>query len=127
MNWLLFISGLAAAFCTIGHFAIGSKQFLKPMLKAPFDEVPKKVMHCVFHYISAYLVFSSIFLLALGLGFTFKGDGALLVKFIALNYAVFAVTQIIITLTSQIQNGIFKLFQWTFFVVIAAFTWLGAA
>ena len=68
MNWLVLISGLVAGFCTIGHFAIGSKQYLQPMLQATFDDVPKKVMHCVFHYVSVYLVLSTIFLLAVGLG-----------------------------------------------------------
>ncbi len=127
MNWLVFIAGLAGAFCTIGHFAIGSRDFLKPMLEASFDEIPKKVMHCVFHYISAFLILSSVALLASGLGFNFKGDTTLLIKFIAVHYAVFAVTQISIALTSKIKNGMFKLFQWTFFVVIAVLAWLGAS
>ena len=125
MNWFLFIAGLFAVFTTIGHFSIGSKRFLRPMLQASFDEIPKKVMHCVFHYVSVYLVFSSIVLLALGCGFYFKSDTSLLVKFIAIHYAVFAITQIIIALSSRIQNGIFKLFQWMFFILIAVFAWLG--
>ena len=127
MNWLVFIAGLASAFCTIGHFAIGSRDFLKPMLEAPFDEIPKKVMHCVFHYISAFLILSSVALLASGLGLNFKGETTLLIKFIAVHYAVFAVIQISIALTSKIKNGMFKLFQWTFFVVIAVLAWLGAS
>jgi hypothetical protein len=127
MNWLLFIAGLFGGFTTLGHFFIGGKNFLKPMLEASFDEVPKKVMHCVFHYVSAYLILSTIVLLAMGLGFHFKGDTTLLVKFIAIHYAVFAITQLIIALTSKIQKGIFKLFQWVFFVIIAVSAWLGVS
>ena len=127
MNWLIFISGLAAGFCTLGHFAIGSKQFLKPMLQADFDDVPKKVMHCVFHYISAYLILSTIALIAIGLGCRFHSDTALLVKFIAINYAVFAISQIVIAATSNIPNGVVKLFQWIFFVGIAIFAWIGVS
>ena len=41
MNILVFISGLFALFTVIGHFAVGIKSFLKPMLEANFDEVPK--------------------------------------------------------------------------------------
>ena len=59
MNWFIIIAGLVCAFTTIGHFSVGSRKFLKPMLKASFDPVPKKVMHCVFHYISAYLILST--------------------------------------------------------------------
>ena len=127
MNWLIFIGGLAAGFCMLGHFAIGSKAFLRPMLQAPFDDVPKKVMHCVFHYISAFLILSSIALITIGLGYNFGADSTLLVKFIAINFFIFAITQILIAATSTIPNGVIKLFQWIFFVVIGIFAWIGVS
>ena len=126
MNWPILISGLAAVFCTLGHFTVGRKQYLKPMLAASFDDVAKKVNHCVFHYVSAFLVLSAVCLVLIGTGFTFNTDTSLLVKFISIHYAVFAVTQIIIAATSGIQNAVFKLFQWTIFVFIAVFGWIGA-
>ena len=127
MNWPILISGIGAGFCTLGHFTVGSKQYLKPMLRASFDDLPKKINHCVFHYISAFLVLSSIFLLLIGTGYKFNADSTLLVKFIAIHYAVFAITQIIIAAASNIQNAIFKMFQWTFFAFVAVFAWIGAA
>jgi hypothetical protein len=127
MNWPIFISGLAAVFCTLGHFTVGSKQYLKPMLAASFDDVAKKVNHCVFHYVSVFLVLSAVCLVLVGAGFTFNTDTALLVKFIAIHYALFAATQIIIAATSGIRNAVFKMFQWTIFVFIAVFAWIGAA
>ena len=127
MNWMVFLAGLAAGFCTLGHFAIGSKSFLKPMLQAPFDDVPKKVMHCVFHYISIFLILSSLSLIVIGGGYRFDSGAALLVKFIAINYVVFAITQITIAATSNIPKGVIKLFQWIFFVVIAIFAWIGVS
>jgi hypothetical protein len=83
-------------------------------------------MHCLFHYVSAYLILSTIFLLAIGLGFKLGGGTSLLVKFIALNYAAFAIAQAILALASNIKNALFKLFQWMFWVLIALFAWLGA-
>jgi hypothetical protein len=127
MNWMILISGLAAGFVNVGHFTVGSKDFLKPMLQADFAEVPKKVMHCVFHYISIYVVLSFIVLITIGLGFSFGTADALLVKFIAINYFFFATTQIVIAATSNIPNGVIKLFQWIFFMVIAIFAWIGAS
>ena len=126
MNWLVLISGLIAAFCTVGHFAIGSKQYLQPMLQASFDDVAKKVMHCVFHYVSVYLVLSTAFLIAVGFGYKFNTDATRMVQFIAVHFALFAVTQLIIAATSKIQNAAFKMFQWIIFVVIAVLAWLGA-
>lgn len=125
MNVLLFISGLVAGFTTIGHFVIGSKSFLKPMLNASLDEIPKKVMHCVFHYVSVFLILSTIVLLLLGLGIRWGAASSLLVRFIAIHYAAFAAVQIAIALTAKIEKAIFKLFQWMFFIIIALLAWLG--
>ena len=127
MNWMILISGLAAGFVNLGHFTVGSRDFLKPMLQADFDEVPKKVMHGVFHYVSVDVVLSFIVLIAIGLGFSFGAADLLLVKFIAVNYFFFALTQIVIAVTSNIPGGIIKLFQWIFFMVIAIFAWIGAS
>lgn len=126
MNWLLIISGFIAAFCTVGHFVIGGQTFLKPMLKASFDEVSKKVMHCVFHFISIDFVLATIVLLAAGFGWTLGMDLKLLVKFIAIHFAFYALLQITMVLTSNIKEGLSKIFQWTIFILVAVFAWLGA-
>ncbi len=126
MNWFVTVAGVFSAFTVIGHFTMGSKEYLKPMLAAEFDQVPKKVMHSVFHYVSAFLILATLALLAVGLGYLADGSPSLLVRFIALNYAFFAVWQIAIAATSGIERWVFKLFQWVFFVIIAALAWLGA-
>ena len=101
MNTLLLVSGLFAAFATVGHFVIGSKQYLKPTLAAPGDPVAKKVMHAVFHYVSVDLVLSSILLLALGFGASLSTDVTFLVRFVALHYVLYAAVQVIIALASN--------------------------
>ena len=125
MNWPIFFAGVGAVLITMGHFTAGSKLYLKPMLQASFDDVPKKVNHCVFHYVSAYLVLSAVFLLLIGTGYHNQADASWLVKFISLNYGFFAVVQIVIAATSGIQNAIFKMFQWMLFVFVAVFAWVG--
>jgi hypothetical protein len=126
MNWLILISGLFALFAVIGHFTMGTKSFLKPMMDASFDIVPKKVMQSVFHYISVFLILSAVALLLTGFGFSFDLDSTLLIWFIALNYSIFAIVQIIIALTSGVPNGATKLFQWVFWIIIAVLAWVGA-
>ena len=125
MNWFIFIAGVIAAMATVGHFTVGRRDFLKPLLDAPIDDVPKKVMHCVFHYISVFLVMSTLALIAVGIGVKFKSGHTLLVDFIAIHYASFAVIQVVIALRSKIPKPVFKLFQWIFFSLIAIFAWLG--
>ena len=126
MNWFVIGAGIVALFTAVGHFLMGSKEYLSPMLNASFDLVPKKVMHSVFHYVSVFLVLSTVALLAIGFGIISDNQPSLLVRFIALNYAFFAVWQIVIASTAGIKNGVFKLFQWVFFAVIAILAWFGA-
>ncbi len=125
MNWYITIAGLIACATTVGHFAVGSKEFLRPMLAASIDPIPKKVMHCVFHYVSTYLVLSAVTLLLIGLNLWPGTGSAAVTNFIAVNYVVFAIWQIVLAITSDIPNGIFKLFQWIFFASIALFSFLG--
>ncbi len=127
MNWLVTISGIFAFFTVVGHFMVGSKAYLNPMLDASFDPVARKVMHCVFHYVSVFLILSAGTLLLIGTA-TWEFDGsAKLVQFIALNYAGFAVWQVILASTSGIPKGVFKLFQWVFFILISSFALIGVA
>jgi len=125
MNWPILIAGIGAVFITVGHFTAGSKMYLKPMLQATFDDVAKKVNHCVFHYVSVYLVVSAAFLLLIGIGYANSADNSWLVKLISINYGLFAVVQIVIAATSGIKNAIVKMFQWTLFVFVAVFAWIG--
>ncbi len=127
MNWLLTIAGVMAALAIVGHFTVGRKEFLKPLLDSDLDEVPKKVFHCVFHYVSAFQILSAAVLLHAGLNLcSCLGDTSLLVHFIGLNYAAFAVAQLAIALTSGIPRAPFKLFQWIFWAIIAVCACLGA-
>ncbi|UCD80705.1 MAG: hypothetical protein JSW26_04530 [Desulfobacterales bacterium] len=127
MNLTILLAGLVAGFITLGHFTVGRKRYLRPMLQAEFDAVARKVIHCVFHYISAFLVLSAIFLLFIGAGYHFQADTSLLVKFISINFGVFTVVQIVTAATSSIRNAIIRMFQWTLFAFVAVFAWVGVA
>jgi hypothetical protein len=126
MNYFIFISALIAFVAVIGHFTMGRKEYLKPVLDSDIDLVPKKVMQSIFHYMSVFMVLSTIILLA--------GSHRLcpmydyvhnMIRFIGIVYVFFAVTQFIIAATSGISGGILKMFQWLFWALIAAFSILG--
>ena len=95
------------------------------MLKAEFDSVPKKVMHSVFHFMSANLVLSTIVLLLAGLNVTFEKDPLSLVLFIAVYFVPYDVVSLIIAFTSGIKKApLIPL--WNVFALIAIFAVLGA-
>jgi len=126
MNYFIFISALITLVALIGHFTMGRKEYLRPVLRSEIDLVPKKVMQSVFHYMSVFLVLSAIILFAGSHHSCPLYDYVHnMVRFIAIVYAFFAVAQFTIGLTSGIPGGVFKLFQWVFWALIAVFAILG--
>lgn len=123
MNPLIVSAGFIALMTTAGHFTVGRKMYLKPLLKSEMEPVPKKVLHCVFHYVSTFLSLSTLALFVSA----FTKIGRLATVFIALNYALFAVWQLSLVKASGIERGMLKMFQWTFFVIISVLAFLGAA
>jgi hypothetical protein len=100
--------------------------YLDPMLSASFDKVAKKVMQSVFHYVSVFLITSSVVLLSIGLDVG-VGMNVVLVKFIAINYVLFALAEIYIASSIDIEGRFTKMFHWIFFLLIAVFAWLGVS
>jgi hypothetical protein len=126
MNYLILTSGVLATSATIGHFTLGKKNYIKPVMASGIDEIPKKVMECLFHYMSVFLIFTTVILLSISMGYNLIfNNGSDVVKFIAFFYAGLAVVQFIIGLTSSIKGGVFKLFQWVFWALIAVFALIG--
>jgi len=125
MNWYIFIAGLIAAAATVGHVSVGRKKFLKPMLETTLDPIPKKVMHCTYHYISTFSCLSALMLLTIGLNIWSGTGSTAIIYFITINFVVSAILQIVIAVSSDIPKGLFKLFHWVFFILIALFSFLG--
>lgn len=128
MNYYFLASGILGLVAVIGHFTMGKKEYLKPVLDSNIDDVPKAIMHGLFHYASVFMVLSTIVLI--GNAFNCTMDNCVInsntvVKFIALTYAGFGIVQIVIAVTSKVNKGIFKLFQWVFWLLIAALAFLG--
>ncbi len=128
MNYYFLASGILGAMALVGHFTIGRKDYLKPVLDSNLDEIPKKIMHGLFHYASVFMVLSTIVLIGNAIGCTLNDcviNSHATVKFIALTYAGFGIVQLLIAAVSKIEKGVFKLFQWVFWMLIAVLAIMG--
>jgi hypothetical protein len=126
MNYFIFVSAILALAAVIGHFTMGYKSYLKPVMDSDVDLVPKKVMQSIFHYVSVFLVLSTIILFAGSHHSCPLYDYVQnMIRFIGIVYAFFALSQFIIAISSGIPGGVFKLFQWVFWTLIAALAILG--
>ena len=127
MNYFILASGVVASLATIGHFALGNKVYVKPVMESDAPEIPKKVMLCAFHYMSVFMVLTVVILISFSMGnnliFVNSSD---ILKLIGFSYAGFAIVQILVAFTSSIKMAVFKMFQWIFWVLIAVFAFLGA-
>lgn len=118
MNILILIAGFLSLFVLVGHFVFGIKWYLKPMLKSDFALIPKATMQSVFHYVSIFLIFSTIVLLLAGYGKLSLSENIIIVKFIGTNYLFFSVVQIYYSIKSKVNNPLVAMFQWTMFLPI---------
>lgn len=128
MNYYFLASGIIAAMAVIGHFTMGYKLYLKPVLVSNLDEIPKLIMKGLFHYASVFQVLSTIVLIGNAVGCTMNNyisNSEATVKFIAFTYAGFGIVQLILAATSKIDKSFFKLFQWVFWILIAVLAFLG--
>lgn len=123
MNWMLIVAGLIAVATTMGHVILGGKQFLAPMLQLSFDAVAKRTLYAAWHYITVSIGLAAAVLLTLGV---MQELGLLAAKVIAIQFALYAVVCIVLGATAGFRKGVFKMFQWVFFIPIAVLAWLGA-
>lgn len=121
MNFYILTSGIVASLATMGRFAIGAEDFLKPVMNSDIDEIPRKVMQSLFHYVSLYGAdIRCIIGHCDGRKPIFENTND-----VVLSYAGFALVQFIIALISSIKMGAFKLFQWVFWTLISTFSLMG--
>jgi len=126
MNYYVIAAAAFAGFTTIGHFVMGTKWYLIPMLKSDMEPVAAKVMQAVFHYVSVFLILSTAALFAVGLGKMPAEAGNYLAAFISANYALFAVWELVIAFGSGIKGAPIKMFHWTAFATISVLAAMGA-
>lgn len=122
MNYFLLVSSLLSIFIVIGHFTVGKKLYLLPMLKADFDEIPKKIMQSLFHYSSVYLTLSAIFLTYFLFNLSLLENGKYVIVFIGTHFILNAIVQMIIAINSNIEKPLAKLFQWSLFILTGIFS-----
>lgn len=128
MNFYLLASGIISLMAVIGHFTMGKKLYLNPVLNSNIDEIPKNIMHGLFHYASVVQIISSIVLL--GNAFGCEMENCMMnsfgtVRMIGFIYAGFAIVQLLLAVTSKIDKKFTKLFQWIFWVAISILAFMG--
>lgn len=128
MNYYFLAAGILSLIALLGHLTMGYKLYLKPVLDSDLDDVPKSIMKGLFHYVSVFQILSSLVMIGNAVSCTMDNcliNSQATIRFIALNYAGFAIVQLIQASTSKIDKSFSKLFQWIFWLFIAAMAFSG--
>ncbi|MEH0154386.1 hypothetical protein V6R21_09595 [Limibacter armeniacum] len=122
MNTYVLIAGIVASLAFLGHLVIGVRSFLGPIIYSGTREIPKRVMHSLFHYMTVYQLLTAVILLLFATGkkivyLDVVNEGV--VQFIGVSYAMFALAQWYVIRQTSVKKASRKLFQWIFWFVIA--------
>jgi hypothetical protein len=120
MNAYFLVSGALAAFMLVGHATIGRKQFFLPMLGATFDPTSKRIMEFVWHMSTVALALPPVALIYAGLEGVSAASLKILIGFLAAQFAAWGVVHLALIGTSGLPGAVYKQFQWSLFLGIAA-------
>ena len=127
MNAYFLVSGGLAAFILVGHSTIGRKRFFLPMLAASFEPTSKRVMEFVWHMATVTLVLPPVVLIYAGLRADTDPISEILIGFVGLQFAAWGLLHLLLVATSGLPGAIYKLFQWSLFIAVAATAFAGLA
>jgi hypothetical protein len=118
MNLWLIASGVLAAIAAIGHAVPGARMFYRPILANLEDAQLRAIFTGIWHLITVHFTLSGLAMIIGGIA----GTGRLAVWLVALQFALYAV--IYLTLSLRL-GGLGKLFQWLPFGAVAATALIG--
>ncbi len=126
MNWFFIASGAVAAFIAIGHVRPGGKLFLEPMLASDTAEIPKAVLHSVWHMVTITCTVGAISLLVSGFGLVGEGSGPL-VACVSTIFAGISVCHLSVGFLRGVPRFPVEMFPWVLFATSAALGFAGLA
>ena len=124
MNIYALIATILAFLANVAHLTVGKNDYLAPILNSNIDTIPKNIVLALFHYTTIILGVTTVALALVSFGNVSAHAANAMLIFIAAVYYGFTLVQLAIGYTSGIKNGIFKMFQWTLWILIAVLSTL---
>ncbi|WP_284582000.1 hypothetical protein [Streptomyces sp. 2P-4] len=119
MNGWLLAAGVTALGVTAVHIVGGHRDVVRPLLSSGLADEPKRVLHAVWHMVTADLALSGLALLYLSLADGTPGAG-LLAWFVAAHFTAYAAAFLAITLSVKWPRPLLRLPQWILLLPVAA-------
>lgn len=124
MNWLVLASGVLATLTAAIHLVAGGKDVARPLLESSLAEDVKLTLYACWHLVSVALVFSSVALLANGIGLMVSD---LTVAFISVLWLLFGIVFLAVALWVAQPRGLLRFPQWVLLLPVGALGLWGIA
>ncbi|MCX5071014.1 hypothetical protein OHA84_36410 [Streptomyces sp. NBC_00513] len=125
MNGWLLAAGITALGVAAVHVVGGHRDVVRPLLSSWLADEPKRVLHAVWHMVSADLVLSGLALLYLALT-DGTAETGLLAWFVAAHFIAYAAAFLAVTLSVDWPRPLLRLPQWILLLPVAALAAAGA-
>jgi hypothetical protein len=125
MNWLILGAGVLAGITSLVHLLAGEKTVVRPFLEVPMDVTVQRTLHACWHLVTFFLVASASTLVYSA--FADPVGVRPLVRFIAINYLLFAAIFLTLTLCVRWNERWKRLPQWILLAPVGVLALLGAA
>ncbi len=120
MDYFVLFSGVVASISTIIHFTVGVNIYLRSVMRSKINEMPKRVVQALFHSVSVYLITTSVILISFSLGYNLIFENTIdVLIIIGFIYGGFAVVQFVVAMSANLVGGIFKMYQWFLWALVA--------
>ncbi|MEU9255860.1 hypothetical protein AB0D66_28975 [Streptomyces sp. NPDC048270] len=126
MNGWLLAAGITAAGVAATHIAAGHRDVVRPLLSCGLADEPRRVLHAVWHMVSADLVLSAAALVYLALAQDTPAT-APMAWFVAAHFLAYTAAFLTVTLSAGWPKPLLRLPQWILLLPVAALTAAGAA
>ncbi|MET9804010.1 hypothetical protein [Streptomyces sp. NPDC006368] len=125
MNAWFLIAGTTAAAVAALHFVAGGRDVVRPLLAGNLTEEPRRVLHAVWHMVTADLALAAAALIWLGL--RERDGGTTIAWLLAAHFVAYSGVFLAVSLTAGWSKPLLRLPQWMLLLPVAALAAAGTA
>ncbi|MFG3497054.1 hypothetical protein [Streptomyces sp. NPDC047928] len=124
MNGWFLAAGLTSAGVAAIHVLAGGRDVVRPLLRGDLPDEPRRVLHAVWHMVTADLVLAAAALIWLALYHRPGGD--LVAWLLAAHFLAYSVAFLVISLAADWSKPWLRLPQWLLLLPVGALAAVGA-
>ncbi|MGW7051099.1 hypothetical protein [Streptomyces sp. NPDC054887] len=125
MNAWFLAAGTSAGVVAAIHAVVGGRDVVRPLLAADLADEPRRVLHAVWHMVTADLILAAAALIWLASGN--RPGGGTIAWGLAVHFFAYAGVFLVVSLAASWSKPLLRLPQWMLLLPVAVLAAVGAA